>query len=283
MPCTRKRAPSSPPPRQLGGLLLEHADELGADRLALGLGLGDALRACSRKRSSASTATSGTLKVSRKVLITCSPSSLRIRPWSTNTHVSWSPTARCTSSAATEESTPPERPQMTLPSPTCSRMRAICSSTIEAADQVRLAAADLGRGSGSGSPGRRGCGRPRGGTGCRRSPRSRSSTAATGEAVEEASAVKPGRRARRRCRGGTSSRSARAAARASSTPRLARPCRSERPNSPTSACSTRPPSVVHEQLHAVADAQHRDAQLEQPARRARGARPRTPRRARRRG
>ena len=27
---------------ELGGLLLEHADELGADRLALGLGLGDA-------------------------------------------------------------------------------------------------------------------------------------------------------------------------------------------------------------------------------------------------
>ena len=47
--------------------------------------------------------------------MTCSPSFLRIRPWSTNTHVSWSPTARCTSSAATEESTPPERPQITRP------------------------------------------------------------------------------------------------------------------------------------------------------------------------
>ncbi len=94
-------------------------------------------RSFSRKRSSASTATSGTLKVSRKVLTTCSPSSFRIRPWSTNTHVSWSPTARCTSSAATEESTPPERPQITLPSPTCSRIRRTCSSTIEAADQVR--------------------------------------------------------------------------------------------------------------------------------------------------
>ena len=68
--------------------------------------------------------------------MTCSPSFLRIRPWSTNTHVSWSPTARCTSSAATDESTPPDRPQMTLPSPTCARMRAICSSTIDAADHV---------------------------------------------------------------------------------------------------------------------------------------------------
>ena len=39
--------------------------------------------------------------------------------------------------AATLESTPPESPQITLPSPTCARMRSICSSMIEAADQVR--------------------------------------------------------------------------------------------------------------------------------------------------
>ena len=46
---------------------------------------------------------------------TCSASFLRIRPWSTSTQVSWSPTARWTSSAATAESTPPERPQITRP------------------------------------------------------------------------------------------------------------------------------------------------------------------------
>jgi hypothetical protein len=62
---------------------------------------------------------------------------LRISPWSTNTHVSWSPTARCTSSAATEESTPPESPQITRPSPTCARIAAICSSMIDAALHVR--------------------------------------------------------------------------------------------------------------------------------------------------
>ena len=90
-----------------------------------------------RNRSSASTATSGTLKWSRKAEMTCSPSFLRISPWSTNTHVSWSPTARWTSSAATDESTPPERPQMTLPSPTWARIAAICSSMIEAALHVR--------------------------------------------------------------------------------------------------------------------------------------------------
>ena len=68
--------------------------------------------------------------------MTCSPSFLRISPWSTKTHVSWSPIARCTSSAATEESTPPLSPQMTLASPTWSRMRAIWSSTIEAGDHA---------------------------------------------------------------------------------------------------------------------------------------------------
>ena len=41
---------------------------------------------------------------------------------------SWSPTASCTSAAATAESTPPERPQITRAEPTCSRMRATCSA-----------------------------------------------------------------------------------------------------------------------------------------------------------
>ena len=44
MPWTRKRRRRRRPPRELGGLLLEDADELGADRLALGLGLGDAVQ-----------------------------------------------------------------------------------------------------------------------------------------------------------------------------------------------------------------------------------------------
>jgi hypothetical protein len=37
----------------------------------------------------------------------------RSRPWSTNTQVSWSPMARWISAAATDESTPPDRPRMT--------------------------------------------------------------------------------------------------------------------------------------------------------------------------
>ena len=38
--------------------------------------------------------------------------------------------ARCTSAAATAESTPPDSPQMARPSPTCSRIAATCSSTM---------------------------------------------------------------------------------------------------------------------------------------------------------
>ena len=106
MPCTRKRAPSS-------FAASSSKTRMNSAPMILRLASGSVTPARrSRKRSSASTATSGTLKVSRKAAITCSPSPLRIRPWSTNTHVSWSPTARCTSSAATDESTPPERPQI---------------------------------------------------------------------------------------------------------------------------------------------------------------------------
>jgi hypothetical protein len=42
----------------------------------------------------------------------------RSKPWSTNTQVSWSPIASWIRIAATELSTPPDRPQITLPEPT---------------------------------------------------------------------------------------------------------------------------------------------------------------------
>ena len=69
---------------------------------------------------------------------TCCASSLRSRPLSTNTQVSRSPIARWTRSAATAESTPPERAQITRPfGPTCSRIRSVASSTKERAFQSR--------------------------------------------------------------------------------------------------------------------------------------------------
>ena len=75
----------------------------------------------SRKRASASTRTKWMSHL-EKAVSTSSPSFLRIRPWSTNTQVSWLPTASASSAAATEESTPPDRASNTLPPPTFSRM-----------------------------------------------------------------------------------------------------------------------------------------------------------------
>jgi hypothetical protein len=91
---------------------LEDADELPADRLALGLGSVTPASA-SRKRFEASATRSCTPVEATKSCSTCSASPLRSRPWSTKTQVSWSPTARCTSAAATAESTPPDSPQTT--------------------------------------------------------------------------------------------------------------------------------------------------------------------------
>ena len=101
-------------------------------------------------------------------------------------------------------------------------------------------------------------------------PRSADSSAATGDAVEDASAVKPGRRLVDRV-----------AVRHPAGLLLGRPASrrpgsvtvsSERPNSPTSAPSDAAAERAGQQLHPVADAQHRDAELEQASDRA-SARP----------
>ena len=70
---------------------------------------------CSRSRKSAdaSTTSSRIPMCARKVRSTASRSPCRSSPVSTKMQVSWSPMARWTSDAATDESTPPERPQMT--------------------------------------------------------------------------------------------------------------------------------------------------------------------------
>ena len=54
-----------------------------------------------------------------------------MRPVSTKTHVSWSPTALCTSAAATAESTPPDSPQITCSSPTWARIASTDCSMID--------------------------------------------------------------------------------------------------------------------------------------------------------
>ena len=100
--------------RRLG---LENVDEGPADQLALGLGLvepGEAAeelvgRVHMDQRECCNGCGTGET--------TCSASFARIRPWSTKTQVSWWPIASWISTAATALSTPPERPQITLPSP----------------------------------------------------------------------------------------------------------------------------------------------------------------------
>ena len=97
-----------------------------------------------RKRRQASTNT--TLRRSRaaKRRRTWTASSLRSRPLSTNTQVRRLPIARCTMSAATAESTPPESAQITRPfAPTCSRTRSVASSTNDAGVPVAPAPAGV--------------------------------------------------------------------------------------------------------------------------------------------
>ncbi len=50
---------------------------------------------------------------------------------STKTQVSWSPIALWTSAAATAESTPPDSPQITAPSPTWAWMASTACSMID--------------------------------------------------------------------------------------------------------------------------------------------------------
>ena len=93
-------------------------------------------------------------------------------------------------------------------------------------------------------------------------PRSTLSTAATGEAGEEASAVNPAGAANTASRWDIQQVCSRGVSR-SSTPGSAT-VSSQRPNSPTSACSTRPPSSWTSSCIAVTDAEHRHPQLQQP-------------------
>ena len=85
----------------------------------------------SKNRSPARTWISSMPWWRRNVSTTWSPSPSRMSPVSTNTQVSCGPTALCTSAAATAESTPPDSPQITRSSPTCSRIAATEVSMID--------------------------------------------------------------------------------------------------------------------------------------------------------
>ena len=144
----------------------------------------------SRKRSLSSATTRRTPVAATKSRSTCSASPARSSPWSTNTQVSWSPTAFCTIAAATAESTPPDSPQITCAAPTWARMRSTCSSMTLALVQSGVRPATEYRKFSSAA-----C--PSGvclTSGCHCTPAMRravSSNAATGAPSVEASTVKP--------------------------------------------------------------------------------------------
>ena len=109
----------------------EHADEQLADDLALALGIDDVV-----ERAEEPVGRLHVHEVDRELARGTSPRPARLRrsrsrPVSTNTHVSWSPIALCTSAAATAESTPPDSPQITRSLPTCARISATACSMID--------------------------------------------------------------------------------------------------------------------------------------------------------
>ena len=69
---------------------------------------------------------------------TSSPSFFLSKPWSTNTQVNCLPMAFESNTAATDESTPPERAHNTLPFPIFSRRALILDSTNESIFQSPL-------------------------------------------------------------------------------------------------------------------------------------------------
>lgn len=112
---------------KLCSFLFKDFDKQAADRLALDLGVLDAsksvekqIRCIAMNQTYIESATE------------CGHDFFRFParriPGSTKMQVSWSPIASWISLAATELSTPPDRPQITRPVPTCWRMRAISRS-----------------------------------------------------------------------------------------------------------------------------------------------------------
>ena len=89
-----------------------------------------------RKASDASTTRRSTSKWSRKVVSTRSRSFFRSSPLSTKMHVNWFPMALCSSAATTEESTPPDKPQITRAPCTFARTSAAAVSTKSLMRQV---------------------------------------------------------------------------------------------------------------------------------------------------
>ena len=232
-----------------------------ADGLALGLRVGDARERLEEQRRGVDMDQRDVVAVAEQRARPARASPRRSRPWSTNTQVSWSPIASWISTAATAESTPPERPQITLPladlradlgdrlvlegAPWSSRRRSPATSRTKLRSSVRAV---------------RACAPPRGGTAPRRSAAPRRRSAANGAFCEVATTGKPG--------GSLVTRSPWLIQTGYFCPRCQTPSNSgqsavtstsARPNSRWWPPSTLPPSWWRHGLLAVADAEDRHA------------------------
>ena len=249
---------------QLARLRLEDVDERRADDLALLLGVGDAGQALEEERPCASTKSSGSCSFSRKRFCTCvgfvERAAARCRRRCTSAGRRWRG-----GSAAPRPSNRRRRtaPQTTRPSPTCARIRAVASSMndaiVQSPVQPQTSNAKLRRIS-----------RPRsvcatsGWNSSAYRPRSASSIAATGALALVATTRKPGRRGRDEvavARPHAQLVGHAVEERAPSASLTRAPC--AWPNSRCAARRDAAAERVGHQLHAVADAEHRHAQLEQ--------------------
>ena len=125
-------------------------------------------------------------------MTTCSASFSRISPWSTNTQVSCSPIASWISTAATALSTPPDRPQITLPAADLGADFGDLGLAELGHRPVAGEAADVAHEVGDQLARRRACGPPRGGTGCRSTCALSSAITAKGAPSLVATISKPG-------------------------------------------------------------------------------------------
>ncbi len=111
------------------GLLPEDFDERVADDFSLLFRIGDAGQSLQEKVGGVGDDQVYLEMSTERGLHILRASFIRSSPLSTKMQCSRSPMALCSSMATTEESTPPERPQTTSPSPTCSRMHCTLSAT----------------------------------------------------------------------------------------------------------------------------------------------------------
>ena len=196
-------------------------------------------------RSAAFTWTSGTRKCRPNVSSTCAGSPARHQP-GVDEHAREliCPIGRCTSSAATAESTPPDSAQRARASPTWWRIRSTARSITFAGVQSGQQAARVVQEPLQHVHAARACGPPRDGTARAYSPRAGSSIAATGIASVRAVTAKPGGRPDDRVGVAHPHGLARLAGRRAARPGASRPPASVRPYSRDARCgSTSPPSA----------------------------------------